>query len=222
MSRVVIADDQAVVRTGFRSILESEDDLTVVGEAGDGAHAVRTCRRERPDVVLMDVRMPEFDGIEATRQLASPETESPVSVLIVTTFDLDEYVFSALRAGAAGFVLKDLPPGDLIEAVRTVAHGDGLVAPTVTRRLIAEFARSTPTPSSPPDELSELTERERDVLEQLAHGLSNTEIAKQLYVSETTVKTHVANVLSKLRLRDRVQAVVFAYEHGVVQPARGR
>lgn len=222
MSRVVIADDQAVVRTGFRSILESEDDLTVVGEAADGGHAVRTCRRERPDVVLMDVRMPEFDGIEATRQLTSSETESPVSVLIVTTFDLDEYVFSALRAGASGFVLKDLSPGDLVEAVRRVAHGDGLVAPAVTRRLIAEFARCTPTRPQPPDELLALTERERDVLEWLAHGLSNTEIAEHLFVSEATVKTHVANVLSKLGLRDRVQAVVFSYEHGVVQPAAAR
>lgn len=221
-TRVVIADDQAVVRTGFRSILESEDDLTVVGEAGDGGHAVRTSRRERPDVVLMDVRMPEMDGIEATRQLAaSHDGDDAISVLVITTFDLDEYVFSALRAGASGFVLKDLPPDELIEAVRTVARGDGLVAPAVTRRLIAEFARSAPSTPQPPPEAAELTERERDILERMAHGLSNTEIAQQVFVSEATVKTHVANVLWKLGLRDRVQAVVFAYEHGLVQPAGG-
>lgn len=220
-TRVVIADDQAVVRTGFRSILESEEDLTVVGEAGDGGHAVRTSRREQPDVVLMDVRMPEVDGIEATRQLAGPDADGGISVLVITTFDLDEYVFSALRAGASGFVLKDLPPDQLVEAVRTVAHGDGLVAPAVTRRLIAEFARAAPARPEPPAQLDALTDRERDILERVAHGLSNSEIAEQVFVSEATVKTHVANVLSKLRLRDRVQAVVFAYEHGLVQPAGG-
>lgn len=224
MTRVVIADDQAVVRTGFRSILEVEDDLTVVGEAGDGGHAVRTSRREQPDVVLMDVRMPEVDGIEATRQLVGGDAADAgdgagISVLIVTTFDLDEYVFSALRAGAAGFVLKDLPPEELVEAVRTVAHGDGLVAPSVTRRLISEFARASPATPQPPEELGELTEREHHILELVAGGMSNAEIAGHLVVSETTVKTHVANVLSKLRLRDRVQTVVFAYEHGIVTPS---
>ena len=219
--RVVLVDDQFVVRAGFRAILESEDDIEVVGEAGDGRSGVHTARRERPDVVLMDVRMPDVDGLEATRQLAGPDAGDPINVLVVTTFDLDEYVFAALRAGASGFLLKDLEPDDLIEAVRVVARGDGLVSPAVTRRLIAEFARGSAPPVEDPPGLDKLTEREREILELLAHGLSNAEIAERLYVGAATVKTHVANILMKLHLRDRVQAVVFAYEHGIVRPAGG-
>ena len=219
--RVVLVDDQFVVRAGFRAILESEDDIEVVGEAGDGRSGVRTARRERPDVVLMDVRMPDVDGLEATRQLAGPDVDDPISVLVVTTFDLDEYVFSALRAGASGFLLKDLEPDDLVEAVRVVARGDGLVSPAVTRRLIAEFARGAAPPTEDPPGLEKLTEREREILGLMAHGLSNAEIAERLYVGAATVKTHVGNILMKLHLRDRVQAVVFAYEHGIVRPAGG-
>ena len=219
--RVVLVDDQFVVRAGFRSILESEDDIEVVGEAGDGRSGVHPARRERPDVVLMDVRMPDVDGLEATRQLAGPDVEDPINVLVVTTFDLDEYVFAALRGGASGFLLKDLEPDDLIEAVRVVARGDGLVSPAVTRRLIAEFARGAAPPSEDPPGLDKLTEREREILELVAHGLSNTEIAERLYVGPATVKTHVGNILMKLHFRDRVQAVVYAYEHGIVRPAGG-
>jgi DNA-binding NarL/FixJ family response regulator len=217
--RVVVADDQAVVRAGFRTILQSEPDLVVVGEAADGAAAVRLARRTRPDLVLMDVRMPGVDGITATRQLAGPGVADPVPVLIVTTFDLDEYVFAALRAGAGGFLLKDVEPDDLVAAVRVVAGGDGLVEPRVTRRLIAEFARceppGSPPATRPPPVLAELTERERETLALIAGGLSNAEIAAALVLSPSTVKTHVGNLLAKLGCRDRVQAVIFAYEHGV-------
>jgi DNA-binding NarL/FixJ family response regulator len=219
--RVVVADDQAVVRAGFRTILESEADIEVVGEAVDGADAVSVVRRHRPDVVLMDVRMPGTDGIAATRELAGVAARDPVPVLVITTFDLDEYVFAALRAGASGFLLKDTEPDDLVTAVRVVATGDGLVAPAVTRRLIAEFARVSAPPAPPGrDPLADLTDREREILLLIAKGLSNTEIADTLVLSASTVKTHVGNLLAKLRCRDRVQAVVLAYESGVVQPGR--
>jgi DNA-binding NarL/FixJ family response regulator len=215
--RVVVADDQAVVRAGFRTILESEVDIEVVGEAADGSAAVAVARRHRPDLVLMDVRMPGTDGIAATRELAGAAATRPVPVLVITTFDLDEYVFAALRAGASGFLLKDTEPDDLVAAVRVVAAGDGLVAPAVTRRLIAEFARvSAPPPSD--DLLADLTDREREILLLVAKGLSNTEIADTLVLSASTVKTHVGNLLAKLGCRDRVQAVVLAYESGVVRP----
>ena len=214
MIRVLVADDQALMRTGFRMILDAQEDLEVVGEAIDGADAVRQFERLGPDVVVMDVRMPTMDGIEATRRLTS--LEPPARVLILTTFDLDEYVYEALRAGASGFLLKDRPPEELVAAVRVVASGDALLAPSVTRRLIAEFAKRTPTAAR--DELGELTDREREVLVLIARGLSNAEIATALFVAETTVKTHVGHVLSKLRLRDRAQAVVLAYESGLVQP----
>ncbi|MEU4833195.1 response regulator transcription factor [Streptosporangium sp. NPDC023615] len=214
---ILIADDQAVVRAGFRTILESEPDLRIVGEACDGQEAVRLARRLRPDLVLMDVRMPVLDGIAATEQLAGPGVEDPISVLVVTTFDLDEYVFTALRGGAHGFLLKDVEPDQLVEAVRVVASGQGLVAPGVTRRLIAEFARTSKRPR-PREPLPALTGRERDTLVLIARGLSNVEIAQALTVSVSTVKTHVANLLAKLGCRDRVQAIIYAYEHGVVEP----
>ncbi len=214
MIRVLVADDQALMRTGFRMILDAQEDFEVVGEAIDGADAVRQFERLDPDVAVMDVRMPTMDGIEATRRLTA--REPPARVLILTTFDLDEYVYEALRAGASGFLLKDRPPEELVAAVRVVASGDALLAPSVTRRLIEEFAKRAPTAS--PDELRELTDREREVLVLIARGLSNAEIARTLFVAETTVKTHVGHVLSKLRLRDRAQAVVLAYESGLVQP----
>ncbi|QBI19700.1 response regulator transcription factor [Egibacter rhizosphaerae] len=221
--RTVLVDDQYVVRAGFRAILESADPdggdpIEVVGEAGDGDHGVRTARREQADVVLMDIRMPGTDGLEATRRLAGPDVEDPINVLVVTTFDLDEYVFQALRAGAAGFLLKDLEPEALVQAVRVVARGEGLVAPAVTRRLIEEFARSAAPPSENPPGLEKLTEREHEIVALVAQGLSNHEIADHLFLGAATVKTHVGNVLLKLGLRDRVQAVVYAYEHGIVTP----
>ncbi len=216
--RVVVADDQAVVRAGFRAILESEGDIEVVAEAADGSAAVTAARKHRPDVVLMDVRMPDTDGIVATRELAGMTVTDPVPVLVITTFDLDEYVFAALRAGASGFLLKDTEPDDLVAAVRVVAAGDGLVAPSITRRLIAEFARSSTVREPGADPLAELTDREREILLLVAKGMSNTEIAGTLVVSASTVKTHVGNVLAKLGCRDRVQAVVLAYETGVVRP----
>ena len=218
--RVMLIDDQAVARSGFRAILEPEDDIEVVDEAGDGLSGIRAVRRSDPDVVLMDVRMPGMDGIEATRQLAGPDVDDPVDVLVVTTFDIDEYVFRALRAGAVGFMLKDAPPDDIIAAVRTVAAGDGLVAPRVTRRLIEEFAHPDRPAREQPPEVDQLTAREREVLEELAGGWSNAEIGQRLHLEETTVKTHVRGVLTKLGLRDRVQAVVYAYEHGLVRPGR--
>jgi DNA-binding NarL/FixJ family response regulator/class 3 adenylate cyclase len=216
--RVLIADDQVLVRTGFRMILEAEPDLEVVGEASDGREAVDQARLLAPDVVLMDVRMPEVDGIEATRRLLDGQDTS-TKVVMLTTFDMDEYVYEALRAGASGFLLKDVPPEQLIAGIRAVASGDALLAPSVTRRVIEEFVRRPPdSVRTPPVKLAELTARELEVLTQIARGLSNAEIAKELFVSETTVKTHVAHVLMKLQLRDRVQAVVLAYESGLVQP----
>lgn len=219
--RVVIADDQALVRTGFRMIMDAEEDLEVVAEAGDGREALAAVSRTEPDVVLMDIRMPVMDGIEATRWIANRlgGEGDPPKVLILTTFDVDEYVFEALRAGASGFLLKDVSPEDLIEAVRVVAGGDALLAPSVTRRLIGEFLAGRSTAGLPHDEaLESLTDREHEVLLLMARGLSNAEIAEELVVSETTVKTHVSRVLMKLDLRDRVQAVVYAYEHGLIAP----
>jgi DNA-binding NarL/FixJ family response regulator len=214
---VLIADDQALMRAGFRMILEAEPDLEVVGEAADGREAVAEAGRLRPDVVLMDVRMPEMDGIEATRRLL--EANGDTKVVMLTTFDMDEYVYEALRAGASGFLVKDVPPEQLVAGIRSVASGDTLVAPSVTRRLIQEFVRRPPDAvrtRSP--ELDRLTEREVEVLRMIARGRSNAEIATEFFVSETTVKTHVAHLLAKLGVRDRVQAVVFAYESGLVLP----
>jgi DNA-binding NarL/FixJ family response regulator len=216
---VLVADDQALVRAGFRMVLEAEDDIEVVGEAVDGNEAIAEARRLQPDVVLMDVRMPDLDGIEATRRLLATDTST--KVVMLTTFDMDEYVYDALRGGASGFLLKDIPPEQLVEAIRAVARGDALLAPAVTRRVIEEFARGREEARSRPG-LDDLTPRELDVLQLIARGLSNAEIANELVVSETTVKTHVAHVLTKLGLRDRVQAVVLAYESGLVHPARTR
>jgi DNA-binding NarL/FixJ family response regulator len=216
---IMLVDDQAVVRAGFRTILEAELDLRVVGEASDGAQAVRMARQLRPDLVVMDIRMPGLDGIQATEQLAGADVDDPITVLAVTTFDLDEYIFGALRSGASGFLLKDVEPDDLVAAVRTVAGGHGLVAPQLTRRLIAEFARLRPRQPEPAL-LGELTERERETLVLVARGLSNMEIAEHLMVGLSTVKTHVGGLLAKLGCRDRVQAVVFAYENGIVEPGR--
>ncbi|MEV4639550.1 response regulator transcription factor [Actinoplanes sp. NPDC049548] len=216
MIRILIADDQAMVRQGFGALLAAQPDLLVVGDAADGAAAVSQARRLDPDVVLMDVRMPVMDGLEATRQLTGTPGTGP-RVLILTTFDLDDYVYEALRAGASGFLLKDAPAADLVQAVRVVAAGDGLLAPSVTRRLIAEFA-SRPRAQRPrPTALNGLTPRETEVLRLIARGLSNQEIAADLVVAEQTVKTHVGRILAKLGLRDRAQAVVFAYESGLVE-----
>ncbi|MEA2426365.1 MAG: hypothetical protein QOH13_2775 [Thermoleophilaceae bacterium] len=215
--RLLLVDDQELVRTGFRLILNAEPDLDVVGEAADGAAAVDAAAALRPDVVLMDVRMPGVDGIEATRRLGRLGSDAP-RVLMLTTFDLDEYVYDALRAGASGFLLKDAPAAQLVDAIRVVAAGDALLAPAVTRRMIAEFARR-PLPADEPA-LAELTARELEVLKLIAAGLSNTEIAARLFLSDATVKTHVKRVLAKLRLRDRVQAVVLAYDTGVVEPGQ--
>jgi DNA-binding NarL/FixJ family response regulator len=217
MIRVVLVDDQAMVRTGFRMILETEPDITVVGEAGDGRDAIDVVHRSRPDVVLMDVRMPHMDGIEATARIVA--TEPSASILMLTTFDLDDYVYAALRAGASGFLLKDAPPEQLVQAVRVIAAGEALLAPSVTRLLIDEVSRRPPVdPAVVAPGLAELTERELEVLLLMARGRSNAEIAQQLYLGEATVKTHVGRVLTKLELRDRVQAVVIAYESGLVTP----
>ncbi len=216
MIRALVVDDQALVRTGFAMILGSEPDVEVVAEAANGREGVELCRRHRPDVVLMDIRMPELDGIEATRIITN-DLDLSARVLILTTFDLDEYVYDALRAGASGFLLKDTPPDDLIAGVRVLAAGDALLAPSITRRLIEEFAAGGST-FRPIDGLGELTERELEVLRLMARGLSNVEIAGELFLGETTVKTHVSRVLTKLHVRDRVQAVVAAYESGLVRP----
>ena len=219
MIRVLIADDQALVRAGFRMILDAEEDIDVIGESSDGAEAVEQARRLTPDVVLMDIRMPELDGIEATRRLLAQAGEHPVRVLMLTTFDLNEYVYEALRAGASGFLLKDVPPEQLAAGIRVVAGGEALLAPSITKRLIQEFAEVAPAIPEPPKGMDELTARELEVFKLVARGLSNAEIAAELIVSETTVKTHVARLLMKLGLRDRVQAVVLAYESGLVRPA---
>jgi DNA-binding NarL/FixJ family response regulator len=211
---VVIADDQGMVRSGLRSLLEDEPDLCVVGEAADGAEALRVVRRAQPDVTLMDIRMPELDGLAATRQLVAEGAAT--RVLVLTTFDLDEYVFDALRAGASGFLLKDAPAEELVAAVRVLSRGDALLAPAVTRRVVEAFA-TLPQPAEPP-ELGDLSPREIAVLSQLARGRSNAEIAGELFVSEATVKTHVSNLLAKLGLRDRIQAVIYAYESGLIRP----
>ena len=221
MTSVLIADDQALVRVGLRKILEAEPDTTVAGEAEDGQQAIAEARRLRPDVVLMDIRMPVLDGIEATRRIvaAGPGTR----VLVLTTFGLDTYVYDALRAGASGFMLKDAPPEEIAAAVRIVASGEALLAPAITRAVIEEFARQSPAPPSPqPQAVEELTPREREVFDLLARGRSNPEICEALVISEATAKTHVARILQKLGLRDRVQAVIYAYETGLVAPGAHR
>jgi DNA-binding NarL/FixJ family response regulator len=212
--RVLLADDQELVRAGFRMILETQADIEVVSEAGDGVAAVAATRRVRPDVVLMDIRMPNLDGLQATKQIMA--TGSRSRVLILTTFDLDEYVYQALAAGASGFLLKNAPPEQLIDAVRVVAAGDALLSPSITRRVIEQFTRLPPPGGT--DVLAGLTDREREVLKLVARGMSNAEIAAQLFVSDATVKSHVAHLLAKLQLRDRVQAVVLAYESGLIRP----
>jgi DNA-binding NarL/FixJ family response regulator len=217
VTTLLIADDQALVRVGLRKILESEPETTVVGEAADGQDAVAAARRLRPDVVLMDIRMPVLDGIEATRRIV--RAQPGARVLILTTFGLDAYVYDALRAGASGFMLKDSPPEEIIAAVRIVASGEALLAPAITRAVIEEFARQTPAAApAPPPAVAELTPREREVLDLLAHGCSNAEICERLVISEATAKTHVAHILQKLGLRDRVQAVIYAYESGLATP----
>jgi DNA-binding NarL/FixJ family response regulator len=215
--RVVVADDQSMVRAGFRRLLAAEDGIDVVAEAANGLEAVEKAARFEPTVVLMDIRMPELDGLEATRRILAADPAA--RVLILTTFDLDEYVYEALRAGASGFVLKDDPPEQLIAAVRTVAAGDALLSPAVTKRVISEFVRA-PRPEPPP-QLAELTEREAEILKLIATGLSNAEIGAQLFISETTVKTHVTHILQKLNLRDRVQAVVLAHQTGLLEGEGG-
>lgn len=218
MIRIALADDQAMLRAGFRLLLESHDDMEIVGEAETGAEAVTLVRDLRPDLILMDVQMPDMDGIAATQQLLS-DPECTTRVLVLTTFQRDDYLFDALRAGASGFLLKTAPPEDLVAAVRTVADGNSLLDPSVTGSVIERFASAGPGVARS-DRLDELTEREREVLEEVARGRSNAEIAENLFVGESTVKTHVSSVLSKLALRDRVQAVVFAYEHGLIRPGQ--
>jgi DNA-binding NarL/FixJ family response regulator len=215
--RVLLADDQEMVRAGFAMILDAQDDIEVVGEADDGERAIAEAARLAPDVIVMDVQMPNLDGIEATRRVLARSPDAP-RVLVVTTFDLDEYVYEALRAGASGFLLKNSPPEELIRAIRVIAAGDALLSPRITTRLIEAFCRQPATPPLPPAALDELTPRERDVLALLARGLSNVEIAERLVVSRGTVKTHVERILMKLNLRDRTQAVVLAYETGLLTP----
>ena len=216
MIRVLIADDQALVRNGFRLILETRDDLEVVGEAEDGRQAIALAGELEPTVILMDVRMPEIDGIEATRQIVA--SGSAARILVLTTFDVDEYVYAAIKAGASGFLLKDVRPADLIDAIRLIAGGNALLGPTVTCRLLERFADNQPTGQPDPTIISGLTEREREILELLARGLSNAEIAQQLFLGETTIKSHISNLFRKLGVRDRVQAVIAAYDAGLVQP----
>lgn len=215
--RVFLVDDQAMVRAGFAMVVASQNDMKVAGEAGDGAEALARLAVTPADVVLMDVRMPRLDGVEATRQLLARPEPTP-RVIVLTTFDLDEYAFAALRAGASGFLLKDAPPEDLLSAIRTVYQGDAVIAPSTTRRLLDHVAATLPAPRNGPDPLAALTEREREVLLAVASGASNAEIAARLFLSEGTVKTHVGRILSKLSLRDRVQAVVWAYEHHLIRP----
>jgi DNA-binding NarL/FixJ family response regulator len=217
--RVLVADDQALLRGSFRVLLETTPDMTVVGEAGTGTEATEMARRERPDVVLMDIRMPDMDGIEATRHICGAPATEAVRVLILTTFDLDSYVYAALRAGASGFLLKDAPPADLLAAIRVIAAGEALLAPAITRRLIAEFTRRAEPARPLPGHLDGVTERERDVLGLIATGLSNSEIAEHLRVSMATVKTHIGHLLTKTGARDRAQLVIIAYESGLVSPA---
>jgi DNA-binding NarL/FixJ family response regulator len=219
MIRILLVDDQALVRAGFRMILDAEPEMEVVGEASDGREAIDQVQALSPDVVLMDIRMPELDGLEAARRILSSTNGETPKILMLTTFDLDEYVYEALRAGASGFLLKDTPPEQLVGAIHVIADGEALLSPSITRRVIAEFVKgSGPKPPAQFARLQELTARELEVLKLIARGYSNAEIAKELFVSETTVKTHVARILMKLQLRDRVQAVVLAYEAGVVQP----
>jgi DNA-binding NarL/FixJ family response regulator len=217
--RIVLADDQPLVRAGFTMILGAEDDMTVVGEADDGAGAVALAASTRPDVVLMDIRMPGMDGLAATRQIAADETLAGVKILVLTTFELDEYVFEALRCGASGFLVKHTQPGDLVRAVREVARGEALLSPSVTRRLIAEFTARPPRPALTPVTMSVLTEREREVVALAAQGLTNDEIAAELVISPATARTHVSRAMVKLQARDRAQLVVFAYQSGLVRPA---
>ena len=220
MIRVLVVDDQALVRGGFRMMLDAQEDIEVVGEAADGREALRRAHELGPDVVLMDIRMPELDGISAARRLlAAPDAPR---ILMLTTFDLDEYVYEAMKAGASGFLLKDVEPEQLVRAVRTVAAGDALLSPTITRRLIEEFVRRPPAGTGLPAELADLTERELDVMRLVARGLSNVEIAGELFVTEATVKTHLTHILTKLRLRDRIQAVVLAYESGLIRPGEAQ
>jgi DNA-binding NarL/FixJ family response regulator len=217
--RIVIADDQALVRAGFRMILETQPDMLVVGQAANGEEAVAACHLAQPDIVLMDIRMPVMDGLEATRRIRADHSNPPARVVMLTTFDLDDYVYSALQSGASGFLLKDVSPEQLIAGVRSVTAGDALLAPAITRRLIERFARPAIGSPGALEKLAVLTQRELEILQLMAQAMSNAEIAARLVLSEATVKTHVARILSKLELRDRVQAVVFAYESGLVQPA---
>jgi DNA-binding NarL/FixJ family response regulator len=217
MIRVVLADDQALVRAGFRALLDAQDDIEVVGEAGNGEEAIRLATQLMPDIVLMDIRMPGVDGLSATRRIAADDRLANVRVVILTTFGLDEYIFEAIRAGASGFLVKDTEPGELVQAVRVVASGEALLSPGVTKQLIAEFATRAKEPQTP-DSLGELTDREREVVALVAEGLSNEEIAGRLFVSPATAKTHVSRAMGKLRARDRAQLVVIAYESGLVRP----
>jgi DNA-binding NarL/FixJ family response regulator len=215
--KILLADDQAMVRAGFRMILEMQDDMQIVGEAADGAETIAAVKKLKPDIVLMDIQMPGMDGLEATRRIVEMHDEVPTKVLILTTFERDDYIFEALRAGACGFLLKNATPEDLVAGIRTVAEGNALLAPSVTRRVISEFAQK-PKPRDYTDSISKLTSREIDILRSVARGKTNVEIAQELFIGEATVRTHVSNLLSKLDLRDRVQIVAFAYESGMVQP----